>query len=945
MKKTNLLPLATVLFLFFTPPPIRAQQTCQPPALPIPTSGQNIFTEEQEMMLGDAIAEHLQRDHAIIDDAEVTAYLKRIGARLIQHLPPTELKFQFFVFDINDVNAFTLPGGRIYVSRKMIAFARNEDELAGVVAHELGHIIARHSTMDMTFLMREILGVTEVSDRRDIFQKYNLLIENTARKRKVFEKLGNHEEGTQNVADLIGLYAMTRSGYDPQAQAALWDRYHELRGKTGGFFSDLFGRTKPGQKRLREMLKGLATLPPECLGTKVTSTSAEFQQWQSVVIGYTGLRMKESLTGLLAKRSLNPALRSDIHHLRFSPDGQYLLAQDDSGISVLNRKLTSLFRIYAPDARPAQFSPDSTRIVFHTPNLRVESWDVKEQKLKNAHEVILRRGCLQTTLSSDGKTLACLDTEYGLVLVDTATGTPIVEKKSFSRVGFSDIFMLLMSSILAGEGIEFENNELINMSFSPDAQYFVAGDRSMTVNGLGGLSSNTQSFAFDLTKRVAVPLKGDMKNIVSSGFAFVGSDKIAGRNDENLKKSGLYSFPSGAVIENFEMFANAYTPVTSGDFVVVRAMGQLSGGLMNLKTKKILNINNRPILDAYNDTLASEQRNSELGLYVLDGVSSIRAALPQTPLGRLYAADITPDFKWLAVSGSTRGAVWDLDDGKMIFFVRAFRGAYFGDDNIFYADFPRQDNVERNIAQLNLNNRDALGGPKVANRSARQHGPYLVQIKESKDGYWQNVVMEVLDARNMSPVIALPFPKERPQYWLSGRRGTLSLLWPVSSKAAAAEIKANPTLAQQLKGMKEKEGDYFLKAMDVKSGKTLGQLLIETGKGSFRIQDVVTVDDWVVISDNENRSLIYSLSTGEQKGTVFGSYPTLSVPAKLICVETDDGVLSLYDIESFERRRKLTFPSHISFVRFSEDGKRLFVLTADQNVYFLDVTGTAKPAQ
>lgn len=151
----------------------------------------------------------LQRDHAIIDDAEVTAYLKRIGERLTQHLPPTQLKFQFFVFDINDVNAFTLPGGRIYVSRKMIAFARNEDELAGVVAHELGHIVARHSTMDMTFLMREILGVTEVSDRRDIFQKYNLLIENTARSRKVYDKLSNHEEGTQNVADLIGLSVTT----------------------------------------------------------------------------------------------------------------------------------------------------------------------------------------------------------------------------------------------------------------------------------------------------------------------------------------------------------------------------------------------------------------------------------------------------------------------------------------------------------------------------------------------------------------------------------------------------------------------------------------------------------------------------------------------------------------------------------------------------------------
>ena len=161
------------------------------------------------------------------------------------------------------------------VSRKLVAFAQNEDELAGVIAHELGHIIARHSTIDTTILFREVLGVTEVTDRRDIFEKYNRLIENTARKPKVFEKLDNHEAGNQNVADLIGLYALVQAGYDPQAQASLWDRYFELKGKTGGgFLSDLFGRTKPEQKRLREMLKGLESLPAECRGAR--NTASEF---------------------------------------------------------------------------------------------------------------------------------------------------------------------------------------------------------------------------------------------------------------------------------------------------------------------------------------------------------------------------------------------------------------------------------------------------------------------------------------------------------------------------------------------------------------------------------------------------------------------------------------------------------------------------------------------
>jgi len=145
-----LTPLCLPVLLFSFAARLAAQQTCMPPGLAQQLSSQNIFSERQEMDLGDAVAEHLQRDYKVIDDEEVTARLRQIADRIIKNLPPTELKFQLYLFDINDVNAFTLPGGRIYISRKMVAFAQNEDELAGVIAHELGHIVARHATVDMT---------------------------------------------------------------------------------------------------------------------------------------------------------------------------------------------------------------------------------------------------------------------------------------------------------------------------------------------------------------------------------------------------------------------------------------------------------------------------------------------------------------------------------------------------------------------------------------------------------------------------------------------------------------------------------------------------------------------------------------------------------------------------------------------------------------------------
>jgi len=927
--------LLSLIGLFFASAPrLAAQQECLPPGLG-QASSPNIFTERQEMDLGDAVAEHLQRDYRVIDDEEVTGRLRQIGARLVKNLPPTELKFQFFLFDIAEVNAFTLPGGRIYISRKLVAFAQNEDELAGVVAHELGHIIARHATVDMTTLFREILGVTQVTDRRDIFEKYNRLIESTALKPKAFEKLENHEEGNQNSADLIGLFAMARAGYNPQAQASLWERHHQLKGKKSGFFADLFGRTRPGEKRLREMLRSLAALPPSCIAPAEPVASVDFQQWQTTVISYNGLGRKESVAGIISKKPLTPALRSDLSHARFSLDGKYILAQDDSGVIVLTRDpLATLFRIDAPDAKPAHFSPDSKSIVLYTPNLRVEIWDIAEQKLQNAYEVVLRKSCVQTAISPDGKTLACLDNDLGLSLADVATGTVIFEKKSFTQVGFSDLFTMLLSALLSDSDFDIGTTEFITMSFSPDAHYFVAGDRSLIFGAFGGIATESQSLAYDLTTRATVPLKGDIKKVVAGGFAFVGLDKLVGKNAENPKKSGLYSFPSGEPVENFEMYGESFLQAASGPYVLVRTGSKR--GLLELSSRKVFTLQ-RPIFDVYGDSVLSEQRNAELGVFNLKGGPPKTVALPQSSLGRLYAADVSPDFDWLAVSGYSRGAVWNLRENKMSFYVRGFRGAFIDQDKMLYADFPKLNDQERNIAHLNLTNKTSEAGPPLEGNS-QQSGAYVTEIEPTKKGNWENVVLNVKDARTMSVLWSTPFPKERPRHWLNSRSGTMALLWPVSTKAAAAEIKSSPALSAQMSGLKEKEGDYLLKVLDLHNGKPLGQLLIETGKGSFRIREVIVNGDLIVISDNQNRTLVYSLSTGRQKGKIFGGRADVSTASNLLAAENGDGLMTLYDLESIDKREQFTFPSRISLLRFSEDGKRLFILTANQTTYILDAT-------
>ena len=136
-----------------------AQSTCPPLLAPAPDPAKLLFTPRQERELGEIVRQQLESKFLVIEDEQVTAYLKRIGNRVAQHLPDTGLHYDFLLYDQPEVQAFSMPGGRVYVSRKMVSFLRNEDELAGLLGHELGHLAARQQALDMSRDFREVLGL------------------------------------------------------------------------------------------------------------------------------------------------------------------------------------------------------------------------------------------------------------------------------------------------------------------------------------------------------------------------------------------------------------------------------------------------------------------------------------------------------------------------------------------------------------------------------------------------------------------------------------------------------------------------------------------------------------------------------------------------------------------------------------------------------------------
>ncbi|HZB46746.1 MAG TPA: hypothetical protein VE360_15930, partial [Pyrinomonadaceae bacterium] len=553
-------------------------------------------------------------------------------------------------------------------------------------------------------------------------------------------------------------------------------------------------------------------------------------------------------------------------------------------------------------------------------------------------------------LAPDAKTLACLDTNYALALYDVPTGAQLFQKKDFFKPDIADLINIILFGVFRGGDGDFAHLapdiEWVSMKFSPDARHFAAGQRSTSLTTLATVHTEVSAVVYDVAEKETVPLKGQMKKMLSGRFAFVAPDRIVAVNPDDWRKSAVLSFPAGDVLEPHEI-GGTPEAVASGNYVLLRPIQRYAVGVYDLAARKIILANKTRAFDIHGNVFASERTNGELGLYRVGGANELTAKvlLPRNTLGRLRAASVSPDFKWLAVSERSRGAVWDLSKGERVFHVRGFRGAHFGEDGTLYADFPTLGDTKRNVAHLKLSTRDALEGAKVEDTwLVEQHGPYVVVRKPLKKGGdpSENIALEVLDARTATRLWSRDFPKEAPRVWVDAVGDLVVLAWAVKSNAAKAEIKGDQKLAQRLSAMKEKEGDYLLQTLDARTGRQTGALLVETGKGSFRVAGVASAGDLLLISDTENRVLVYSLADGEQKGRFFGGSPAASKAAGLLSVENERGQLAVYDLATMAKRDQFTFTSPVSLTRFSPDGKRLFVLTANQTAYVLDMEPPAR---
>src|SRR6267378_2458771 len=265
-----------------------------------PTHGFDMFSQDEEIQLGKQNAEQVKKQVPVLPDSDpVVQYVQRLGGRLAAHAPGYKWPYEFHVVNVKDINAFALPGGPVFINLGTIQAADNEGQLAGVMAHEISHVVQRHGTRAASkqmgaqvplAILGGIMGNGTLAKAAELgisFGVGSYFLKNSRR--------------SESEADLLGTDMMYDTGYDPHQIAVFFEKLEKQAGAAGNspigqFLSD---HPNPGN-RAEAVSQEVATLPRR---TYVTD-SPDFQQIKTRTAGMKPLSSQE--VAAMQKQSESP---------------------------------------------------------------------------------------------------------------------------------------------------------------------------------------------------------------------------------------------------------------------------------------------------------------------------------------------------------------------------------------------------------------------------------------------------------------------------------------------------------------------------------------------------------------------------------------------------------------------------------------------------------------